>query len=44
MACITICYIDGKPVVYEGAVSEEDRRKLEALYPGSEIRWEVKYQ
>lgn len=42
MAYITICYIDGDPVVYEGSVSEEDRRKLEALYPGSEIYWEVR--
>ncbi len=42
MAYITICYIDGDPVVYEGIVSEEDRRKIEALYPGQKIRWEVK--
>lgn len=43
MALITICYIDGKPVVYEGIVSEEDRRKIEALYPeAAEIYWEVK--
>jgi len=42
MTYITICYIDGKPVVYEGIVSEEDRRKTEALFYGKEIRWEVK--
>lgn len=43
MAYITICYIDGDPVVYEGIVSEEDRNKIEALYPHeAEIRWEVK--
>jgi len=42
MAYITICYIDGDPVVYEGLVSEEERMKIEALYPGSEIRWEVR--
>jgi len=42
MAYITICYVDGEPVVYEGVVSEEDRRKVEALYPDRDIRWEVK--
>lgn len=42
MAFITICYIDGGPVVYEGTLSEEDKRKIEALYPGREIRWEIK--
>lgn len=42
MALITICYIDEKPVVYEGIVSEEDRRKIEALYPECEIYWEVR--
>lgn len=42
MAYITICYIDGDPVVYEGIVSEEDRRKLEALFPESTISWEVR--
>lgn len=42
MTYITICYIDGEPVVYEGIVSEEDRRKAGALYPpGTEIHWEV---
>ena len=41
MAYVTTCYIDGDPVVYEGIVSEEDRRKIEALYPESEVRWEV---
>ncbi|MBA7580915.1 hypothetical protein ES708_22813 [subsurface metagenome] len=40
MAYITICYIDGEPIRYEGIVSEEGRRKMEALFPESEIRWE----
>lgn len=42
MAYITICYIDGDPVVYEGIVSEDNRRKSEALFPESEIIWEVR--
>lgn len=38
---VTLCYIDeGKPVAYKGKVSEEDRRKMEALLPGSVFRWE----
>jgi len=39
---ITICYINGESIVYEGEVSQEDRLKIEALFPYSEIHWEVK--
>jgi len=42
MAFITICYIDGNPVVYEGIVSKEDKRKIAALYPGRKIYWKVR--
>lgn len=42
MAYITICYIDGEPIMYKGIVSEEDRTKMEALFPRSEIRWEMR--
>lgn len=42
MKFITIYYIDGDPVVYEGLISKEDRAKTEALFPGKEIRWEVR--
>jgi len=38
---ITICHIDGRRIVYEGVVSEEDRRRIENLFPDSEIRWEI---
>lgn len=39
---VTICYVDEKPIVYKGEVSEEDKEKIKALFPGSNIRWEVK--
>lgn len=42
MAYITICYINGDPVVYEGLLSDEDKAKMEALFPESEISWEVR--
>lgn len=41
MEIITYCYINNdEPIVYNREFSEEDRRKMEALFPGSVIRWE----
>lgn len=38
---VTYCYIDeDKPIVYERRFSDEDKEKMEALFPGSVFRWE----
>lgn len=36
----TIAWIDGSRVVFEGEVSDEDRRKFERMNPGMTIIWE----
>lgn len=43
MKLVTYCYMnEGKPIVFEGVVSDEDRKQMEAASPGVVFKWGVK--